>query len=117
MDRGIFCSLKPIVVYKLAGNGYLPSGKEYIYELGCRQIEAGIFVQTLYIMEDISMNENQNIHNNQPNTNHYSEYDFIERRSGDRRRQPSEGFTRISMVGWICRRERTRRKSDKFNWD
>ena len=31
---------------------------------------------------------------------------------GDRRKVPHEGFTRISMVGWICRRERARRKDD-----
>ena len=32
---------------------------------------------------------------------------------GDRRKTPSEGFTRISMAGWICRREHARRKDDK----
>jgi hypothetical protein len=30
----------------------------------------------------------------------------------DRRRQPSKGFAYISTVGWICRRERIRRKDD-----
>lgn len=30
----------------------------------------------------------------------------------DRRRTPSPGHVRISMVGWICRREKSRRRSD-----
>jgi len=32
----------------------------------------------------------------------------------DRRRFSSEGFAYISMVGWICRRERCRRRDDKM---
>lgn len=32
----------------------------------------------------------------------------------DRRSEPSEGFTYISSVGWIDRRERLRRKDDPF---
>jgi hypothetical protein len=63
------------------------------------------------------MNENQITNKNRPNSNHFSADNLRERRSEDRRRQPSEGFTRISMVGWICRRERTRRAGDKFAWD
>lgn len=35
------------------------------------------------------------------------------RRTDERRKLPSEGFTYISTVGWICRRERKRRKGDK----
>ena len=34
-------------------------------------------------------------------------------RNEDRRKLPSKGFTRIPVVGWICRRERCRRKDDK----
>jgi hypothetical protein len=34
------------------------------------------------------------------------------RREADRRREESCGFACISTVGWICRRERTRRKDD-----
>jgi hypothetical protein len=37
-------------------------------------------------------------------------------RTGDRRKVPSKGFTHISMVGWICRRERCRRKNDKMDF-
>ena len=33
----------------------------------------------------------------------------------DRRRIPSQGFTYISSVGWIDRRERLRRKDDSYN--
>ncbi len=41
-----------------------------------------------------------------------------ERRSkdGDRRKVPSRGFARISVVGWICRREQCRRKDDKLKF-
>jgi hypothetical protein len=35
---------------------------------------------------------------------------------GDRRKLPSKGFARISIVGWICRREQTRRKDDKWDY-
>jgi hypothetical protein len=36
-----------------------------------------------------------------------------EKRSGqERRKEPSCGFTCISTVGWICRREQFRRKDD-----
>jgi hypothetical protein len=39
-----------------------------------------------------------------------------EKRNGDdRRREPSEGFACVSTVGWICRREKTRRKDDSFS--
>jgi hypothetical protein len=42
----------------------------------------------------------------------------LERRSlmGDRRKLPAKGFARISTVGWICRREQTRRKDDKLDY-
>jgi hypothetical protein len=38
--------------------------------------------------------------------------DDLDRRLNDRRRQTCEGYTYISMVGWICRRERRRRNCD-----
>jgi hypothetical protein len=34
----------------------------------------------------------------------------------DRRRESSEGFTYISSVGWIDRRERLRRKDDPYDF-
>ncbi len=37
-----------------------------------------------------------------------------QRREEKRRRKESEGFTYISTVGWICRRENSRRKDDEF---
>jgi hypothetical protein len=42
----------------------------------------------------------------------------VERRSekGDRRKMPSKGLAYISVVGWICRREKCRRKDDKLNF-
>ena len=33
-----------------------------------------------------------------------------DRRFKDRRRERCEGFTYVSTVGWICRREKSRRK-------
>jgi hypothetical protein len=36
-----------------------------------------------------------------------------DKRSGlDRRRESCEGFTYVSTVGWICRREQFRRKDE-----
>jgi hypothetical protein len=35
-----------------------------------------------------------------------------EKRKEERRRQPSNGYVRISIVGWICRRQRLRRMRD-----
>lgn len=34
----------------------------------------------------------------------------------DRRTEPSKGFTYISSVGWIDRREKLRRKDDRFDF-
>ncbi|MGD9368574.1 MAG: hypothetical protein PVH87_22935 [Desulfobacteraceae bacterium] len=39
---------------------------------------------------------------------------FKNRLEDDRRREPSQGFTYISSVGWIDRREKLRRKDDPF---
>ena len=38
------------------------------------------------------------------------------RSMGERRKLTSKGFARISMVGWICRREQTRRKDNKWDY-
>jgi hypothetical protein len=39
--------------------------------------------------------------------------DVLERRHGtDRRKAPACGYTYISTVGWICRREQSRRRDD-----
>ena len=34
-------------------------------------------------------------------------------REDDRRKEACEGFTYVSTVGWICRRERIRRKASE----
>jgi hypothetical protein len=42
---------------------------------------------------------------------------FADRRSGiERRKDSAPGYTFISSVGWICRRERFRRKQDPDTW-
>ena len=41
-----------------------------------------------------------------------TDVDAFDRRSIDRRKRVSEGYTYISAVGWICRRERSRRECD-----
>lgn len=38
------------------------------------------------------------------------------RQEVDRRNEPSKGFTYISTVGWIDRRERRRRRDDPLNY-
>jgi hypothetical protein len=40
-------------------------------------------------------------------------YYFKKRQKQERRTEPSEGYTYISIVGWIDRRERLRRKDDR----
>jgi hypothetical protein len=37
----------------------------------------------------------------------------MDKRSGERRQEDRGGYVYISTVGWICRRERSRRKSDE----
>lgn len=39
------------------------------------------------------------------------------RRGQERRKAPSRGFTCISIVGWICRREKLRRKDDPDSFE
>ncbi len=39
-----------------------------------------------------------------------------DRRYLERRREPKEGFTYISTVGWICRREQSRRRDDSCDF-
>lgn len=49
--------------------------------------------------------------------NHRQEEDGEEKRQLEERRQKDScGFACISTVGWICRRERTRRKDDTCPW-
>jgi hypothetical protein len=44
------------------------------------------------------------------------EYESNDRRKKDRRNQVCKGFTQISIVGWICRRETVRRKDDRITF-
>jgi hypothetical protein len=44
------------------------------------------------------------------------DHHFENRWEEDRRREPGEGFTYISTVGWIDRREMLRRKDDLMNF-
>lgn len=36
----------------------------------------------------------------------------IDHRNGERRKIPAQGFAYVSVVGWICRRERCRRRGE-----
>ena len=38
----------------------------------------------------------------------------IDHRNKERRKMPAQGFAYITMVGWICRRERCRRRGDRL---
>ena len=58
--------------------------------------------------------ENQEYHK-EPQLKFGQDADFGNRRDDDRRKEPSEGFTYVSVVGWICRREQCRRKDDPFD--
>ena len=46
---------------------------------------------------------------NPPSFNHHTDH-----RKGDRRKCAGKGYTYITMVGWMCRREKVRRNQDKF---
>jgi len=43
-----------------------------------------------------------------------SNFDIEIRRKLDRRKKATPGFAYISTVGWICRREKSRRKNEPF---
>ena len=51
-------------------------------------------------------------YNERHSTHLFPDMDDLDRRLNDRRKHTSEGYTYISMVGWICRRERRRRSCD-----
>jgi hypothetical protein len=51
-------------------------------------------------------------YNKQHHPNLFPSMDPLDRRHKDRRKQTGEGYTYISMVGWICRREHRRRNCD-----
>jgi hypothetical protein len=53
----------------------------------------------------------------EPRANLDQDAESSDRRNSDRRKSPCEGFTYVSMVGWICRREKSRRKDDSFQCD
>jgi hypothetical protein len=57
------------------------------------------------------MNENMHPDVQTPRNDEVS-FDGYEIRQGDRRKEPSEGYAYISMVGWFDRREQIRRKVD-----
>lgn len=54
---------------------------------------------------------------NDPQADDDQDAAFSDRRNIDRRKEPCEGFTYVSMVGWICRREQSRRKDEPFHCD
>jgi hypothetical protein len=54
---------------------------------------------------------------NEAQANLEQDAEFGDRRYIDRRKESCEGFTYISTVGWICRREQSRRKEDFFEGD
>ncbi len=43
--------------------------------------------------------------------------DQKDHRLEERRKEPCEGYTYITMVGWVCRREKNRRDKDKSNYE
>lgn len=54
-----------------------------------------------------------NVYHVKDQANGYQKVDAGDKRKHeDRRKVCSEGYAYISVVGWICRRERSRRKND-----
>ena len=53
---------------------------------------------------------NEIIENRETQLDFEKEVHHEDQREKDRREKPCEGYTYISTVGWICRRERFRRK-------
>lgn len=51
--------------------------------------------------------------NQSPQATFQKNMELVNRRSEDRRTNECEGYTYISTVGWICRREKCRRKNDE----
>lgn len=63
------------------------------------------------------MNENKETNNTIDDQFNPEQNIHLENRNErDRRSEPSKGFTYISTVGWIDRRERRRRKDDPFDY-
>ena len=60
--------------------------------------------------------ENKEFHK-ETRLNFEHKVDDSDRRYDDRRKEPGEGFTYVSTVGWICRREQCRRKSDPSDFN
>jgi hypothetical protein len=56
-------------------------------------------------MEEKELRKNPDIHFQQ-------NMESFDRRFKDRREETRAGFTYISTVGWICRREKSRREDD-----
>jgi hypothetical protein len=56
------------------------------------------------------MEKNEYKHDAQ--VNYEQDVEITDRRDEDRRKECREGFTYVSTVGWICRREQLRRKDD-----
>lgn len=63
------------------------------------------------------MNENKEINNTVDDQFNSEQGIHLEnRQEQDRRIESSKGFTYITTVGWIDRRERRRRKDDPFDY-
>ncbi len=63
------------------------------------------------------MNENRDTNSTNNSQLDFEQGHHLENRcEEDRRREPGEGFTYISTVGWIDRREMLRRKDDPYNF-
>ena len=54
---------------------------------------------------------------NEAQVNFEPEPDPGNRRNVERRKDTAEGFSYVSTVGWICRREQCRRKDDPFDFN
>ncbi|MCP4744646.1 MAG: hypothetical protein GY874_00665 [Desulfobacteraceae bacterium] len=60
------------------------------------------------------MRKNQKALISESSQDPYQEHNFTERRKNNRRQRTSKGYAYISMIGWICRREKSRRENDRY---
>lgn len=70
----------------------------------------GVFISANRLNKGIQMRKN--VKKQRCSTQSKEEFIAENRRNKDRRLCEKKGFTYIPVVGWMCRREKTRRKDD-----
>jgi hypothetical protein len=71
-----------------------------------------LYINSSILMGRAKMEEKEK--SNKQNHGFQKEIATKDYRIRERREKDCPGFTYVSIVGWICRRENVRRKNDKF---